>query len=655
MRSRPIIMAILFFLLGAAHLCIAAPAVKVDASTVLRALPAESYLEIWEDDSKHATIEELLQSSKPFRDLSLGMPKNTGYSKAIFWIRFRVENTSQVEQRIYLEATDPQQYLDFFALDNSGLKIVDRQTIGSYRPPSLQRLEYRFPVLEVIAQPGVQTYYFRMDVISVTFPYSFWTANELREKGWKDRAILTFFFGCFIIMSIYNLLLGLTTRRLEYFLYFGYMVSFMLLQTFVTGAGFLFFGDFWTLPNHCMPAWIAMTAIFTLQFSSRFLGLGPERMNFIRMILHVYSLMAIIFCMYAFWDTVAAMKLIPVVLSGMPFVIYAGAKRAMTGDRPAIYYILGWICFLLGTAALLFYFNGAFKGSHEVSWSMLVAVAFETIFFSLAIGERLRLEIRASMREQAILLDRHRREVEARSHAYQQLGKVFYPHQLQKMEQGHDLETTMPTAPGHACVIQLDVVNSSQIWANHRKAFLIGFLKRCHEIMMDNYDAQTMQAEAYRIKEMGDGFLCSVGYPFQLPGSANSAVHAVGIAERFIEVFRSCTDQLNHDEPVHCSIGIASGVIEGFYPNTGTKEYDLYGQSIILANRYEGLRKYIFEKVDFDILIIQDEVYQNLPDEMQTKFTTLDLSTVNLRVRDDPLANVVHYRCFYGASKISAA
>ncbi|MDQ3230652.1 MAG: hypothetical protein M3Q07_02445 [Pseudobdellovibrionaceae bacterium] len=89
------------------------------------------------------------------------------------------------------------------------------------------------------------------------------------------------------------------------------------------------------------------------------------------------------------------------------------------------------------------------------------------------------------------------------------------------------------------------------------------------------------------------------------------------IAERFIEVFRSCADQLNHDEPVHCSIGMDAGVIEGFYPNTGTKEYDLYGQSIIVANRYEGLRKYIFEQVDFDILIIQDEVYQRLPHEMQ--------------------------------------
>jgi class 3 adenylate cyclase len=154
---------------------------------------------------------------------------------------------------------------------------------------------------------------------------------------------------------------------------------------------------------------------------------------------------------------------------------------------------------------------------------------------------------------------------------------------------------------------------------------------------------------------MGDGFLCSVGYPFQLPGSENAAVHAVRIAEKFIEVFRQCAEKLMHDEPVHCSIGIATGEIEGFYPNTGTKEYDLYGQGIILANRYEALRKQIFEAVHFDILIIQDEIYQCLPEEMKKKFNSLDLTTVNFRVRDDPLALLVHYRCFPGSSDSCAA
>ncbi|HYX38405.1 MAG TPA: 7TM diverse intracellular signaling domain-containing protein, partial [Oligoflexus sp.] len=417
----------------------------------------------------------------------------------------------------------------------------------------------------------------------------------------------------------------------------------------------LYFGDAWTLPNQGVAVWITMTIIFTLQFSISFLRLGPERLNLIRWTLHASSFLATVFCLISFWDLKFAMSLLPIEFLGVPCVIYAGVRRAMAGDRPAVYYSLGWFCFLLGASAILFYYTGIFKGSHDVSWSMLIGVVMETIFFSLAIGERLRHEIKTSLQEQAILLDRHRREVEARSHAFQQLGKVFYPHQLQKMEQGHALETTMPTTPGWACVIQLDIVNSSQIWSTDRKEFLISFLKGCHEIMMRNYDAATMQADAYRIKEMGDGFLCSVGYPFALPQTSNCALAAIEIAESFIIVFRRYVKRLNHAEPVYCSIGIAAGDIEGFYPNTGTKEYDLYGHSITLANRYEGLRKSIFDTVDFDLLIIQDEVFKNLPVDVQSTFRTFDLVAAKLRVRDDPLAEVVHYRSFYRDAKVTAA
>jgi hypothetical protein len=54
-------------------------------------------------------------------------------------------------------------------------------------------------------------------------------------------------------------------------------------------------------------------------------------------------------------------------------------------------------------------------------------------------------------------------------------------------------------------------------------------------------------------------------------------------------------------------------------------------------------------------MIIQDEVYQTLPIELQKEFCSLDLETVNLRVRDDPLAHVVHYRRFSRNSRIRAA
>ncbi len=57
-----------------------------------------------------------------------------------------------------------------------------------------------------------------------------------------------------------------------------------------------------------------------------------------------------------------------------------------------------------------------------------------------------------------------------------------------------------------------------------------------------------------------------------------------GILEEEAEILES-------DEPISCGIGIALDHITGFYPETGTREYDLFGRAIVLATRYEGMRK----------------------------------------------------------------
>ena len=47
-------------------------------------------------------------------------------------------------------------------------------------------------------------------------------------------------------------------------------------------------------------------------------------------------------------------------------------------------------------------------------------------------------------------------------HAFEQLEKLVYPHQLEKMEHGGDLESTMPQGTAKACIICFDVVRSAE-------------------------------------------------------------------------------------------------------------------------------------------------------------------------------------------------
>jgi hypothetical protein len=123
----------------------------------------------------------------------------------------------------------------------------------------------------------------------------------------------------------------------------------------------------------------------------------------------------------------------------------------------------------------------------------------------------------------------------------------------------------MPTGKSTACVLAFDIIGSSRIEHIHVKSFLENSIKRCLSIIDEGYDPEQLTATGYRIKEMGDGFLCSVGFPFRTPGMGNFANSSVQLALRFVQIFHEEARLFAYAEPIHCSIGIAYDTIEGYF------------------------------------------------------------------------------------------
>jgi class 3 adenylate cyclase len=232
----------------------------------------------------------------------------------------------------------------------------------------------------------------------------------------------------------------------------------------------------------------------------------------------------------------------------------------------------------------------------------------------------------------------------AKHHSLEQLAKVFFPHQIAAIRQNKQLEDTMPTNPGQGCVISFDIVASSRIKHIKAKEFFRKVFARCNQTMAEGYDGINLKARAYRIKEMGDGFLCSIGYPFQSL-TDNPAHDAIDLARDFARILEEESTMLHANAPVACGIGIALGPMTGFFPESGTKEYDIYGQAIMLATRYENLRKTLFEsEVTGSIIIIQEQVYQSLDPQHREGFVAMDLRESGFTVRDDPSATHLYYQ-----------
>ena len=231
-------------------------------------------------------------------------------------------------------------------------------------------------------------------------------------------------------------------------------------------------------------------------------------------------------------------------------------------------------------------------------------------------------------------------------HLIDQMRKHLYIHQLDQIKKGKILEETMPIGKGEASVICFDIIGSSKIEHPKVKDFLRSVFAKCGQIMMENYDPDKLESNAYRIKELGDGFLCSVGFPFKTPEGRAGPELAYELAIKFTEAFHCERNKFKYDKPIHCAVGIGAGEIEGFYPYSHPIEYDLFGRSIVLATRYEQMRKVVLESVgeNKDIILIQKEVFDCLSNPSEKAFCEFDLEKEKVIVRDDPNAKTLYYK-----------
>ncbi len=265
-----------------------------------------------------------------------------------------------------------------------------------------------------------------------------------------------------------------------------------------------------------------------------------------------------------------------------------------------------------------------------ITSAQLIAMDFEMILLSLTVGAKFN-------REQESL----KKKVE---HAYSELKTIVYPHQLNQIWDGESLGQTMPIGVKDAYIIAFDVVASSKMQIANPRAFLSAVMRDCSLLMMERYTTEGLKANAYRIKEMGDGFLCSVGFPFACPGD-NPAEHSLMLAREFVKIFENHVKSSGSQHDLHCAIGIALGPVEAYYPESGAQVYDLFGKGIILAHRYESMRDVLFRWLGRkdSIIVLQQEVFNQLSPESQLTLSKVDLSRVDFKVRDDEGATVLYY------------
>ena len=209
------------------------------------------------------------------------------------------------------------------------------------------------------------------------------------------------------------------------------------------------------------------------------------------------------------------------------------------------------------------------------------------------------------------------------SHVLSEMRKLVYPHMVNLIESGKELNETMPVGSNKAYALYFNVCGSSKVSHELFDQTMQTFMGKCVDLMMRGYNTKKLESTAYKARQTEDGFLCTVGFPFSTPKKSRGAEVALELAEKFVEIFDIEIAKLEYPEEIFCSVGICWDQIEGYFPEHGIGQYDLKGKAISRAPRYEAYRKLVFNS-DSDypgnIITISNQVHNNLPSYTRGRF-----------------------------------
>jgi hypothetical protein len=251
-------------------------------------------------------------------------------------------------------------------------------------------------------------------------------------------------------------------------------------------------------------------------------------------------------------------------------------------------------------------------------------------------------------------------DADTRQHLYNQLSKLVYPHQLERIKLGDELENTMPLKEGKAIINVFDVQRSSEIRHERTQEFFMGIFQSFLQICMKGYEHNPLRSRAFRLKETGDGFISSVGYPFLPVDSRSLADSAVATALDMFEAFNMEVAKFNYSRPIKGAMGLAYNSVQGTFQSGGIRSYDLFGEALIQASKYEELRKQprlwdLFcskakeQGLDhFNVIIVQEVVYNSLSPSYRDLFVEINLTDpefkgTNFQMMYDNEARYLYY------------
>lgn len=200
--------------------------------------------------------------------------------------------------------------------------------------------------------------------------------------------------GVVLVMSAYNLILYLGVKDKLYLLYVGYILSFLLVLSFVHGFAvyLLPISIFALLATKIIPIYYLL-GVFLLLFSYYFLRFNSKKTSKITRAVRAFSYVLIALGGFAVFqlEYEAARLFAPMQILIYLLCLAMLVKRLKQNTSWAALYIVSWLPLFVGSAIGTMMLQGELEYSFWTRHAAFIGVALEMALISMALAERLRV------------------------------------------------------------------------------------------------------------------------------------------------------------------------------------------------------------------------------------------------------------------------
>jgi diguanylate cyclase (GGDEF)-like protein len=375
---------------GLAHADVPAPALLVDD---LERVKLQPYLELLEDPAGTLTFEDIRDPAKVEGFASLGQESpNFGFTDSAWWVRFSLQNPAGKPADVIIRQDYPLiDRLDFWSQDAQGhwqqLATGDRQPFDS-RP--INNRTFLFPV--ELPPHGEQTYYLRFETQgSMNIGLFAHGPNDLIDLITHEYLALGVYYGGFVVLLLYNLIMFVTVRERAFMHYLLYVLSYGLYMSVHNGLSFQYLwpNNTW-LANQSLLLLLALSLLGCIRFTRTILSsasLAPT-LDRIAALLELSMVGACLLTPFlSYRALIVPMALMTALIS--LHMLLMGAIALWRGSRPARYYMVAFTALLGGVVAYILKTFGLLPHNAITQNAFQIGSLVEMVLLSLAVGSRI--------------------------------------------------------------------------------------------------------------------------------------------------------------------------------------------------------------------------------------------------------------------------